>query len=54
MKKFVAALLLTLSLVNLFGCATPSVPEADAPLQTEGTTSPPPGCQDLRNRGGAC
>ena len=54
MKKFAMAFLLTLSLSCLYGCAAPAMPKADAPLQTEGTTSPPPGCQDLRQRGGAC
>lgn len=38
--------------VVIAGCAAPQSP--DAPLETSGETAPPPGCEDLRERGGAC
>ncbi|QVD49197.1 hypothetical protein LUCX_127 [Xanthomonas phage vB_XciM_LucasX] len=54
MKAFLVALLLTLSVGGLYGCASTAQPRGSAPLKTEGTTAPPPGCVDLRKRGGAC
>ena len=50
MKKYVIALLLA---VSFAGCAGTGQ-KPDAPLQTEGETAPPPGCVELRQRGGAC
>ncbi|WJJ54931.1 hypothetical protein [Xanthomonas phage RTH11] len=53
MKKFVIASLLTLCLGGLVSC-TSAEPRGNAPLPTSGETAPPPGCVDLRKRGGAC
>lgn len=53
MKKFLLASFVTLCLGGLAGCSSQQV-RGDAPLKTEGTTTPPPGCVDLRRRGGAC
>lgn len=53
MKRFVMAFLLTLSIGGLYGCTTDPV-KPSAPLQTDGESTPPPGCRDLRERGGAC
>lgn len=56
MKRFVVAFLLTLSIGVMVSCANSQEQAAGsmAPLQTEGETSPPRGCEELRKRGGAC
>lgn len=51
MKKYGFALLFAVSLIA--GCAGTGR-KPDAPLQTEGEITPPPGCVELRQRGGAC
>lgn len=53
MKRFVMAFVLTLSIGGLYGCASTEV-KPSAPLQTDGDATPPPGCRELRKRGGAC
>lgn len=53
MKRFVMAFLVTLCVGGLYGCASDPV-KPSAPLQTDGEVTPPPGCRDLRERGGAC
>lgn len=54
MKRFVLTLCLSLGLFTLSGCSGTTTRTVEAPLETEGTTTPPPGCVDLRERGGAC
>lgn len=55
-KKLVLGLMVAVLSMALYGCN--SVPEpkegASAPLKTEGTILPPKGCQEFRERGGAC
>lgn len=53
MKQLLLASVMTLCLGGLVAC-TSSEPRPSAPLQTDGVTAPPPGCVDLRKRGGAC
>lgn len=51
MRRVGYALALSLSFA-MIGCV--STKPADTPLETSGETTPPPGCEDLRERGGAC
>lgn len=53
-SKLVVLMVALLVLPVLGGCAVPEKRGANAPLQTEGEIAPPPGCEDLRKRGGAC
>ncbi len=53
MKKLLLASVMTLCLSGLVACAQKET-RPSAPLQTDGVTTPPPGCVDLRKRGGAC
>lgn len=54
MKKFTMAFLLTIGIGALHGCTTPEPRKENAPLQTGHTVKPPPGCIELRKRGGSC
>jgi hypothetical protein len=58
-KKFVLGLIVaTVLSLSLGGCASMKAPApkegASAPLQTEGNVRPPKGCEEFRERGGAC
>jgi len=58
-RPFLAALAATLlagAMTLSAGCAT-TKPEPEGnrgPLKTQGTTTPPQGCVELRKRGGSC
>lgn len=54
MKKYLLAVIVTFVLAIPSGCTRNEVHRGSAPLQTDGVTAPPPGCIDLRKRGGAC
>lgn len=55
MKKHFVCLGLIIGLLALPACTAPSTPKkATAPLATDGSVAPPPGCVELRQRGGAC
>ncbi len=54
MKKFLLASLMTLCLGGLTACTSTVEKRGHAPLSTDGAVQPPPGCKDLRKRGGAC
>jgi len=41
-------------LLLLVGCTHTPTREPEKPLQTGDAVEPPPGCVDLRARGGAC
>lgn len=56
-KKFALGLMAMAVLsLALSGCnhVPPPKEGASAPLQTEGTIRPPKGCEEFRERGGAC
>lgn len=55
-KKLVWCLMVLVLSMPIGGCQTKPQPKegASAPLQTDGSILPPKGCQELRERGGAC
>lgn len=55
LRATVVLLLAVIALAAIPGCVEKDQgPQAEPPLQTKGETAPPPGCQDLRKRGGSC
>lgn len=52
-REALTVFLLVVMAVIIGGCTRERV-KPRAPLQMTGDTSPPPGCIDLRRRGGAC